>query len=464
MRGRGAGSDAGRRPRSGLLRAAGPAGVVASGGGGAAEPLCPTKTWTEHSEHVDAQVVLTRRAGVEACRQVGENARPVSPGGRRARGVLVDDHERRHRARHPAGRRPRPDRPGPPARASTRRRSWPPTADHATVYATGLVDLERHVVIDMVEGNSAADLRRWTDQRRPRLAGRDRGGGHRSGRVVPGRAVARIWITPAGSPTRSTSCGSATAASTRSAAGSRTRPSAIEAARAIRCIGSASCCSPAPNASTNGAAIGCCSACASVTPTTRCSAPGWPRSRSATSTSPTPRPTPRTLLDKAIAGCLADDVAEIRSLGKTLASWRTEILAHHDHRRHQRTDRGPQPVRQEGQALRPRLPNLRALPAPRPAPRRRHHLASTTPTAHASEPALPTHSRRARLAQARSSPATPTDELRVVSRAVRPLRPARNGRICIAWAVGAGRDYRVGCESAPSRRSTLNSTGARRAF
>src|ERR671911_485172 len=33
---------------------------------------------------------------------------------------------------------------------------------HATVYATGLIDLERHVVIDMVEGNSAADLRRWT--------------------------------------------------------------------------------------------------------------------------------------------------------------------------------------------------------------------------------------------------------------------------------------------------------------
>ena len=37
-----------------------------------------------------------------------------------------------------------------------------------------------------------------------------------------------------------------------------------------------------------------------------------------------------TLLDKAIVGCAADDVAEIRSLGKTLASWRTEILAHHD--------------------------------------------------------------------------------------------------------------------------------------
>jgi transposase len=36
------------------------------------------------------------------------------------------------------------------------------------------------------------------------------------------------------------------------------------------------------------------------------------------------------LLDKAIAGCAGDDVEEIRSLGKTLASWRGEILAHHD--------------------------------------------------------------------------------------------------------------------------------------
>ena len=36
------------------------------------------------------------------------------------------------------------------------------------------------------------------------------------------------------------------------------------------------------------------------------------------------------LLDKAIAGCIADDVEEIRSLGNTLSSWRAEILAHHD--------------------------------------------------------------------------------------------------------------------------------------
>ncbi len=36
-----------------------------------------------------------------------------------------------------------------------------------------------------------------------------------------------------------------------------------------------------------------------------------------------------TLLDKTIAGCLADEVPEIVSLGRTLRSWRAEILAHH---------------------------------------------------------------------------------------------------------------------------------------
>jgi hypothetical protein len=35
------------------------------------------------------------------------------------------------------------------------------------------------------------------------------------------------------------------------------------------------------------------------------------------------------LLDKAVVGCPDDEVAEIQSLGATLASWRTEILARH---------------------------------------------------------------------------------------------------------------------------------------
>ena len=35
------------------------------------------------------------------------------------------------------------------------------------------------------------------------------------------------------------------------------------------------------------------------------------------------------LLDRVIAGCLADEVPEIVSLGNTLKRWRTQILAHH---------------------------------------------------------------------------------------------------------------------------------------
>ncbi len=33
--------------------------------------------------------------------------------------------------------------------------------------------------------------------------------------------------------------------------------------------------------------------------------------------------------DKAIVGCLQDDIDEIQALGRTLRWWRSEILAHH---------------------------------------------------------------------------------------------------------------------------------------
>jgi transposase len=44
--------------------------------------------------------------------------------------------------------------------------------EHSTIYATGLVDLDARIIIDMVEGNAAVDLRRWTSsQNRDWLAG-----------------------------------------------------------------------------------------------------------------------------------------------------------------------------------------------------------------------------------------------------------------------------------------------------
>jgi transposase len=124
------------------------------------EPECDAKTWTERSDVVDRQAVITRRAGAEACRQVGELARPVSKVAEEL-GVcwwtvmnavvehgtpLVDD----------------PRRVGRVRQLGIDETSFlAANRQHSTIYATGLVDLDRHVIIDMVEGNSAADLRRW---------------------------------------------------------------------------------------------------------------------------------------------------------------------------------------------------------------------------------------------------------------------------------------------------------------
>jgi transposase len=129
--------------------------------------------------------LLTLRAGVETCRQVGENARPVAELADEL-GVcwwtvmaaviehgtpLVDDR----------------DRVGPVTKLGVDETSLlRANRHHATRYATGLVDLDAGIVIDMVEGNAAPDLRRWCATGLG-VVGRYPGGDHRSGRVVPGR-------------------------------------------------------------------------------------------------------------------------------------------------------------------------------------------------------------------------------------------------------------------------------------
>ena len=124
------------------------------------EVLCATKTWTENVEQLDATAVLTRRAGAEACRQVGQQARPVAAVAREF-GVcwwtvmnavtehgtpLVDS----------------PDRVGTVTKLGVDETSFQAARPGvATKYVTGLVDLERRAMIDMTPGNRAADLRRW---------------------------------------------------------------------------------------------------------------------------------------------------------------------------------------------------------------------------------------------------------------------------------------------------------------
>ena len=131
-----------------------------------ADPDCEQKTWTEGSPHVPSRSVLTVRAGDEATRQVGALALPVAVVASEL-GVcwwtvmdavelhgtpLVDD----------------PARVGHVRALGIDETSFlSATREHATLYATGMVDLDHPKVIDMIEGNSAADLRRWCAEQDP---------------------------------------------------------------------------------------------------------------------------------------------------------------------------------------------------------------------------------------------------------------------------------------------------------
>ncbi|OYV58110.1 MAG: hypothetical protein B7Z69_10150 [Actinobacteria bacterium 21-73-9] len=126
------------------------------------EPECAMCTWTEVSGALSARCLLTRRAALACCREVGLNARPVAQMAREL-GVawhtvmnavreygepLIDDSDRVGRVRQ----------------LGVDETTWlAATREHSTKFATSLVDLERRIVIDVVEGNSAGDLASWLD-------------------------------------------------------------------------------------------------------------------------------------------------------------------------------------------------------------------------------------------------------------------------------------------------------------
>jgi transposase len=291
------------------------------------EPRCDRKTWTERSEQLDAQVVLTRRAGAEACRQVGELARPVSKVAEEfgvcwwtimnavvEHGVpLVDD----------------PQRVGRVRQLGIDETSFlAANRHHATIFATGLVDLERHRVIDMVQGNSAADLRRWTmNADRRWLAGikvvaTDLAESFRAG-LSPHLDHARRVADPFHVVRVANRCLDAVRRRVQNETlGHRGRkPDPLYRIRKLLLTGTERLDGVGRDRLLLGLRVGdphdevlgAWLAKESVRDVYL--AENWREAR--------------TLLDKAIAGCLADDVPEIVSLGRTLRSWRSEILAHH---------------------------------------------------------------------------------------------------------------------------------------
>ena len=291
------------------------------------ERRCETKTWTETSEHLYAQVVLTRRAGAEACRQVGELARPVSKVAEEF-GVcwwtvmnaviehgtpLVDDPRRIGRVRH----------------LGVDETSFlKATRRHATIYATGLVDLQRHVMIDMVEGNSAADLRRWTANADPgwladiRVVATDLTESFRAGlsphldharRVADPFHVVRIANRCVDKVRRRVQNETLGHRGRKRDPLYRIRKLLLAGTERLDERGHERMLLGLRVGDPDDEVLGAWLAKESVRDIYL--ADTWRQAR--------------TLLDKAIAGCLADDVTEIVSLGNTLRSWRHEILAHH---------------------------------------------------------------------------------------------------------------------------------------
>ena len=120
--------------------------------------------WSEESEEIAPRASLTRRARVECCRAVGEDARSVSSVAKRfgvswgtAMGA-VEEHGR-----------PQVD---DPARIEATRQlgidetAWlSATPEHSTIFATSVVDTERGKLIDIIRGRDATILRDWLGQR-----------------------------------------------------------------------------------------------------------------------------------------------------------------------------------------------------------------------------------------------------------------------------------------------------------
>jgi transposase len=202
------------------------------------------------------------------------------------------------------------------------------TREHSTKYATSLVDLERRIVIDVVEGNSAADLGAWLDGQPEaftdgiRVVATDLAESYRRG--LEGRIDQATRVADPFHVVRVANRALDTVR--RLSAEPHARPPGQEARSPV----------PDPQAHAH-----------------RHRAPGRDGRRP-----DAPRPSNRRprrrgarrlarqgigarhllaesisdaelLIDRAIEGCRLDAVGEVRSLGLTLARWRDAILARH---------------------------------------------------------------------------------------------------------------------------------------
>ncbi|MGQ0849286.1 MAG: ISL3 family transposase [Actinomycetota bacterium] len=291
------------------------------------DPDCDAKTWTESHPALLTRQVMTCRAGFEAARQVGELARPVSSvadelgvcwdtimAAVTAHGTpLVDD----------------PDRVGVVTQLGVDETSFlKANRTHPTVYATGLVDTRAGILIDMVEGNTASDLSEWAHRqdedwlRGIETVSIDLTDSYRAGlsphldhalRVADPFHVVRVANRCLDQVRRRVQ------GETKGHRGRKDDP--LYRIRKLLLKGSERLDQQGTDRMLLGLRVG--------DPQDEV-AGAWLAKESVRDIYLVDDPADAaTLVDKAIRGCLEDEVAEIQTLGRTLSRWRTEILNHH---------------------------------------------------------------------------------------------------------------------------------------
>jgi transposase len=288
---------------------------------------CPQQTWTERSDELPDRRVLSARAGRECTRAVGQEARSVALLARwlgvswatvmsavRDYGTpLVEDPCRVEEVN---------------SLGMDETAFLKANAEHPTMYVTGLVDLERRVLIDMIEGNRAIDVSRWLSSKDEAfLAGIatvacDLHEGYRSG-LHPHLDHARLVADPFHVVAAGNRCvdhvGRMVQNELLGHRGRKDDP--LYKIRRVLLTGS----ERLNQRGVDRMALGL-----------RLEDPddevlgAWLAKEYLRDVYLTDDPNEAALLlDREIAGCLTDEVGEIVSLGNTLKHWRTQILAHH---------------------------------------------------------------------------------------------------------------------------------------
>ena len=292
------------------------------------EPLCDTKTWTEETAHVSPRSVLTRRAGADACRRVGEEARPVS---RLARELGVSWSTVMDAVvEHGTPLVEDPGRVGPVRQLGVDETSFlRAKPEHPTRFVTGLVDLDRRTMIDLIEGNTAGEVRAWlggrpdewldgvatvaTDLHEPYRTGLSPHLAHAQ-RVADPFHVVGVANRCLDTVRRRVQQETLGHRGRKRDPLYRIRRVLLRGAERLDERGNRRMLLALRVGDPKDEVLGAWLAKESVRDV-------YLADNVADAT---------TLLDKAIVGCAADDVPEIQALGRTLASWRTEILAHHE--------------------------------------------------------------------------------------------------------------------------------------